>query len=680
MNITDSTPDASLGRQLRAARTRAFIGRDAELRAFRAALTGRTDAFTVLYLHGPGGIGKSTLLQRFADEAHQAGRPVRRLQPGPGDRPGHRPAGADGPPVILIDALERWEQPEHWIRDTVLPDSPVGTLIVVAARRPPSVDWRADLGWNDVLLSLAVAPLAPAEAADLLRVHDVPAERRAAALEFGAGNPLALRVTAQTIADVPAGHRDEDLYREVALAIYHQLIGDVPTRAHRHALEVSAHAATTDEDLLRAAVPRADAAELFDWLQRLPFVASGARGLYPSDVVRNVVETELRWRDSDQFASMHGRVKEHLIRRARTIADDAVIPFVADVIFVQRSESRQRPFFTRLSGFGVHEDRYIAADRDEVLQIARQAEGSESARLAEFWLDRQPEAFRVYRRLDDRTVIAFSALLRVNHPTEEELAEDPIVAAAWARTQNVMPLRPGEHLGIGRFAIDPAAYHRPTEPMDLMQLRMAAAIMCDDDLTWSVIVTPDPEFWAPTIERSHEIVPEPPVPVGGRGYTLYAQHWGSMPISAWSDLGDDQMLARRQPAAAGPLRSTAWTRAEFDQAVRATLRSWQRPDVLGDSRMAHSRMVAELGGSDPVAGLRRIFSAALETLRGDPRQAKFHRVLMATFFEGVPTQEAAAERLDLPYSTYRRHLARGLDGLCAMLWKAETHGINFLEA
>jgi len=47
---------------------RAFVGRDQELAVFRAALTDRTRAFTVIYFHGPGGIGKSTLLVRLADE------------------------------------------------------------------------------------------------------------------------------------------------------------------------------------------------------------------------------------------------------------------------------------------------------------------------------------------------------------------------------------------------------------------------------------------------------------------------------------------------------------------------------------------------------------------------------------------------------------------------------------
>lgn len=39
-----------------------------------------------------------------------------------------------------------------------------------------------------------------------------------------------------------------------------------------------------------------------------------------------------------------------------------------------------------------------------------------------------------------------------------------------------------------------------------------------------------------------------------------------------------------------------------------------------------------------------------------------------TFFEDVPTQEAAAIRLGVPFSTYRRHLTRGLARVCELLW------------
>ena len=681
MNFAHYTPPTLLLRQLRQARIRSFIGREAELRAFRTALTERAHAFTVLYLHGPGGIGKSTLLQRLADEAQLMRLPVSWFHPAPMQAGDEDPApDLSGPPVVLIDGLDRWLQPEQWLRYCVLPTLPTGSLIVVASRRPPSTAWRADLGWSDILLPLVLGPLSPEESTALLQAHNVPAERQSIAHTLGCGNPLALRVAAQTIMADPDGRTDEELSSNLALSIFDQLIGDIPSRAHRRALEICAHAATTNEGLLQAAIPGEDAAELFEWLRGLPFISSGARGIHPSDVVRNVVETELRWRHSDQYDDMHTRVKEHVIRRARSVTADAVLPFAADVCFLERHETA-RSYFTRLSGFEVQEHRYEPADLHPVLEMARQAEGDESAALAEFWLERQPEAFRVYRRPGERPPLAFSALLRLSHPTNEELARDPIVAAGWAGTRRVMPLRPAEYLGLARFAVDPASYHRPSEAMDLIQLRMAASIMCDDDLIWSVVPSPDPDFWAPMIERTHRMAGGPPVIIGGRAFTLFSQYWGPMSPAAGSEPGDDQLLSRlTTPTTISHQRTTDWTRTDFDQAVREALRSWRRPDVLADSRMARSRMVAEAGGEDPVAGLRRVVSAALDTLRSDPRQTKFHRVLVTTFFDGVPTQEAAAERLDLPYSTYRRHLAQGLAGLCAMLWKAETHGIGFLDS
>jgi hypothetical protein len=50
--------------------------------------------------------------------------------------------------------------------------------------------------------------------------------------------------------------------------------------------------------------------------------------------------------------------------------------------------------------------------------------------------------------------------------------------------------------------------------------------------------------------------------------------------------------------------------------------------------------------------------------------------LTATFLSGAHTQEAAAERLGLPFSTYRRHLIRGLEVLCSLLWRREIYSVE----
>jgi hypothetical protein len=51
-------------------------------------------------------------------------------------------------------------------------------------------------------------------------------------------------------------------------------------------------------------------------------------------------------------------------------------------------------------------------------------------------------------------------------------------------------------------------------------------------------------------------------------------------------------------------------------------------------------------------------------------------VIDRTFVRAAPTQEAAAEVLGLPFSTYRRHLATALDELVELLWAVEIGEIS----
>src|SRR4051795_11188033 len=70
--------EQSLAALLDAARADGFIGRAAPMREFVAALAGQS-GIRVLFVHGPGGIGKTTLLEAFARQARSRGRPIRYL-------------------------------------------------------------------------------------------------------------------------------------------------------------------------------------------------------------------------------------------------------------------------------------------------------------------------------------------------------------------------------------------------------------------------------------------------------------------------------------------------------------------------------------------------------------------------------------------------------------------------
>lgn len=69
--------------------------------------------------------------------------------------------------------------------------------------------------------------------------------------------------------------------------------------------------------------------------------------------------------------------------------------------------------------------------------------------------------------------------------------------------------------------------------------------------------------------------------------------------------------------------------------------------------------------------LATVVRAAVEALRGDPRDEKLYRALDRTYLRPAPTQERAAEVLGLPLRTYRRHLSQGVARVIRALWHDE---------
>jgi len=120
---------------------------------------------------------------------------------------------------------------------------------------------------------------------------------------------------------------------------------------------------------------------------------------------------------------------------------------------------------------------------------------------------------------------------------------------------------------------------------------------------------------------------------------------------------------------------------EFVEAVQYTLRHFVSPDVLLSNPLLRSRLVIEqvthqAGQRERVAALQTSIKAAVESLQSSPRQEKLYRALYRTYLKPAPTQEKAAELLDLPFSTYRRHLKAGIARVAEILWQQE---IGWLE-
>ncbi|MFC5825080.1 AAA family ATPase [Nonomuraea insulae] len=661
--------DHNLGKRLHAARERSFVGRKEELAAFARALD---SGGRVFYVHGPGGVGKSALLRRFVQEATAAGRPVtlldgRTLDPSPAAFEAE--AGqvlGDERGVLLVDTFERIQGLECWVRERFLPRVPVGTVIVMAGRNPPHMMWQADPGWAGTLQVMPLRDLEPAEAADLLDARGVADELRAPLLAFAGGHPLALSLgAAVAIRDSEASSRWTPT-QDVVSTLLGQLVGEVPSPAHWHALEVCAHTYMTTEDLVRAVLPDHDAAALFAWLRRLPFVESSPLGLYPHDVVREILEADLRWRDPQGYADMHQRIMAHLVTQIRLAADADVLGAVGSLFYIHRGPGATSRLHDWSQKGETYEDVFRPEDTEDLVRLAVRAEGEEQAETIRFWTARQPRSFHLYRRTDTGELVGCCAWLRLDELDEETAESDPIMATAWATARATAPLRPGEHLAVIR--VWGAGQNEKCPTPDLVQWRAIGYCLRSERMAWSFAAMGTERAWAEhyKVYQMHDLGEH--AWVGGSEYALYAHDWRAAPACPWLERllaagGQDVPAARQEPELA------VLSQEEFTGAVRKALRHLSRHTELAANPLTRTRLLA--GRADPARALRDLLEQGIKDLSRDPRAGKLHRALDTTYLRGVPTQEAAAERLGLPFTTYRRHLLAGIERVSEDLWRRE---------
>jgi hypothetical protein len=443
-----SSGSRTIADQLRLGRHRRFVGRAAEVELFQSALDTQGAVFTVLFLHGPGGVGKSTLLRKLADTAVQAGvTPIcldaRVIEPSPAgllaalrsalgvgdDVSPVQALSTRGRTVVQLDTFELLAALEDWLRDEFLPLLSADILVVIAGRNPPSPGWVSDPGWRDLLRVVSLRNLRPEDTRDYLRVEGVSKALHDQVLTMTHGHPLTLSL----LVDAISRHGDDKPVPralveapDIVRTLIGQIVDAAPTPRHLAALEVCAHVRLTTEYLLRSVLDGADTRDLFAWLRTLSFVEEGPDGLLPHDVARDVLDADLRWRDEAGYAHLHRRIRSHLLDRVVRAAPDVREQQrrITDVIFLIRHHPIAGAYWdwAALGRASIEELR--PDDTDQVLSLTRDRQGAEQAELVAYWLDRQPGAFRAFR---DRAgeLIGYAAYLALHEASDADLAADP---------------------------------------------------------------------------------------------------------------------------------------------------------------------------------------------------------------------------------------------------------------
>jgi hypothetical protein len=622
------------------ARARSFVGREFELSTFGELLaTGG-----VLFLYGPGGIGKSSTLLRFEREARRCGRTTKALDGREIDPAPEAFRSALGPAsVLLIDGYEHLAALDDWMRRDFLPSRPGTDVVVLAGRTPPAAAWRTDPGWRSLATIRRLDPLGPAESIELLARAGVPVPQREALVALGRGHPLAMALLAdaaltgtvpRTLADVP------DLITELLEC----LVREPPSDAHATGLATCAKAWLTTEDLLRDTVGP-DAPAVWEWLCRRPFITCGTRGLRPHDLARDVLDASFERRSPDRYRALHRVIHDHTVAGVRAAAGPDRQLRAQDLLYLHRHSPMTAAYHQlRSSKVPVALAPGTPADLAAVVASA--------GPFAAEWLAAQPGGLSVVRGEGELLAYVMHLIL----PDGGTLAErDPVTRAVLAH----VTLRPGERFGLARFLAG-----RDGNETDLYAV-LAGSV--SSILEWvipgkacSYVVLANPEFWGPMFDYL-AFTPAFEVTVDGVPHVGYGMDWRRLRVDDWLDL----MNEREHSGGTGPAPESLLRPPPLDQAAFASAVRQALPDL---SKAAAGPLAGTALGPDPRAAILSAISALGEAPKGGPLQA----VLGRTFLKGAPSQEAAASMLGLPFSTYRRHLAKAVDSLIALLWAVET--------
>ncbi|HXV97646.1 MAG TPA: ATP-binding protein, partial [Anaerolineae bacterium] len=688
-----------------------FAGRAVEQALFQSALTAAELPFYVLYIFGPGGVGKTSLLNEFAYRCYEANLPViqldaRNVEPSPEsflstlqlamgltppESPLQRLAEGLQRRVILVDTYEKLASLDPWLREVFLPQLPEDVLIVLAGQHPPLPAWSADSGWQSLVRILPLRNFTPAESRAYLTKREIPTDQHQAILDFTYGHPLALSLVADVFAqrgDTLRVYKPE-VAPDVIKVLLEQLVQKVPGPAHRAALEACALVHLTTETLLAAMLGMPDVHELFEWLRSLSCIESGPIGLFPHDLARETLAADLRWRNPDWYAELHHRARTYYASRLQQVNSQEQQAILAEYLFLHRDNPVVRPFFMLLQSQPEIGSLITDVARDPdwpiLLKMVQQYEGEEAAHLASFWFSQQPGSVLVLRDAEQQPA-AFIMLLALHRVSVEDLNKDPAAWAAWQYLQGHAPLRPGEGATLFRFWMAHDTYQAVSAAQGHIFIIMVQHYLTTPGLAFTFLPCRDPNFWLPIFAYADLArLPEADFEVGGQRYGMYGHDWRVVPPVAWLDLLAEREISTTPHTTPPPVKPSmvVLSRPEFEEAVRNLLRDFRatRPESLRYNPLLWSRLVVEQVGvtSDEakrVTALQAVIKEAAEQLHSSPRQKKFYQALHHTYFYPAPTQEQAAELLDLPFSTFRRHLKTGMTQLTQLLWQREIGGLE----
>ncbi len=456
----------------------ALVGRERERVQLRAWVSDPAGPSAV-FVHGPAGIGKTTLVRGSLTGPKVLFVDAREVEPTPMTCLAHLGTliGVTGQPVlteiadavaaaeteaVVIDSYERFAVVDGWLRNSLLPALPAHVTTVLAGRNPPNVAWRAAPGWRHLLAELRLGPLTEREAAELVARRGLPPDLAARARGFGRGYPLALELACEALSRHP-GLAVGGPPAEVVEELVDVLLGDLEADV-REAVEAASVLRRITMPALAAVLDTtpAELQRLWTALRDLPFATVHPHGVDLQAVVQDVTARSLELRDASRARELRRRAARAALG---TVGRAPGWAATADLLHLVQNPVVRNAFIPP-TGVQHPVESARASDLPEVLEISRRHVGRSEATLVEAWWRHHPDGLSVARDADGK-VQAFGLVVDAAE-VAHELVRDDAAAAGMVADLRARPLPPGARALLSRQMLTADRGAQPCPELALM--------------------------------------------------------------------------------------------------------------------------------------------------------------------------------------------------------------------